>query len=144
MKGQLQQGFTLIELMIAVGIIGLLASIASSMYTNYLIRIQVAEGIFISGPVRTQMVEYHNENGKWPNNNNLAALQNQNTIDGQYVKSVGLNKHRVEIQYGEDANSAIWGKKIQLEPTISNGIVSWDCITTGGGIDEQYLPELCR
>ena len=147
MKGQtykLQKGFTLIELMIVVAIIGLLASVAGGMYTDYIIRVQVVEGFTLSAPVRLQMIEYHNENGSWPNNNNLADLQNQNDIDGRFVKSVALNKHRVEIQYGEDANKAIWGKKIQLVPSVANGVINWSCDTKGGGVDEKYLPELCK
>ena len=147
MKGQtykLQKGFTLIELMIVVAIIGLLASVAGGMYTDYIIRVQVVEGFTLSAPVRLQMIEYHNENGYWPNNDNLAGLQNQNDIDGRFVKSVALNKHRVEIQYGEDANKAIWGKKIQLVPSVANGVINWSCDTTGGGVDEKYLPELCK
>ena len=139
-----QQGFNLIELMIVVAIIGILASTAGGMYTTYIVRIQVMEGFVLSAAVRTQMMEYHNENGAWPNNNNLASLANQNTIDGQFVKSVALNKHRVEIQYGEDAHSAIWGKKIQLVPTVQNGVFKWGCEVTGGGVDEKYLPDMCE
>ena len=129
--------------MIVVTIIGLLAAIAGGMYTDYLIRIQIAEGFILSAPVRTQMMDYHNDYGRWPSNNNLAALQNQNDIEGQFVKMVALNKNRIEIQYGEDANAAIWGKKIQLEPSVVNGVFKWECVVQGGGVDEKYLPESC-
>ena len=138
-----QKGFNLIELMIGVAIVGILAAIAQNMYSDYLIRIQVIEGFVISAPVREEMVSYHNENGVWPNNNNLASLANQNQIEGQYVRSVALNQHRIEIQYGEDAHPEIWGEKVQLEPTLVNGIFTWRCIVTGGGVEEKYLPSIC-
>jgi type IV pilus assembly protein PilA len=145
MKGRKkQQGFNLIELMIVVGIIGLLASVAGGMYSDYMIRLQVAEGFVLSAAVRTEMQEYHNENGQWPNNNNMASLQNQNALGGQFTKMIGLNQHRVQIQYGEDANAAIWGKKIELVPTVENGVFNWSCEVSGGGVDEKYLPEFCR
>ena len=140
-----QNGFTLIELMIVTAIIGILAAIAMPMYTDYLIRVQVAEGIYLSAPIRTAIMDHYNTEGSLPNNNNLAELQNQNDIDGQFVKSIALNKHRVEIQYGEDANRAIWGKKIELTPVIENGVFQWECTTGKGGVDPKYLPsDFCK
>ena len=139
MKKQ-QSGFTLIELMIVVAIIAILAAIAMPMYGDYMIRVQVAEGIYLAAPIRTAIMDEYNTEGALPNNNNQSRLENQNKIEGQFVKSIALNKHRVEIQYGNNANRAIWGKKIQLEPVIVGGHFQWKCVTTGGGIDDKYLP----
>lgn len=141
---KLQRGYTLIELMIVVGVIGVLASIASGIYTEHLIKLQVMEGFVMTGPVRMEMMEYHNENGQWPNNNNMASLDKQNDLKGKYVKKIALNKHRVEIQYGGEAHKDISGKKIQLEPTVENGVINWGCKVTGGGVEKDYLPEMCR
>ena len=87
-----QQGFTLIELMIVLAVIGILASMAIPAYQDYTIRAQVAEGIVLSAGARVALVDYFIHNGDWPNNNNKAGIANQNDIEGTYVKSVRVQK----------------------------------------------------
>lgn len=139
MKKQ-QSGFTLIELTVVVAIVFVLAAIAMPMYSDYMIRVQVAEGIYLAAPIRTAIMDEYNTEGTLPNNNNQGNLDNQNEIESRFVKSIALNRHRIEIQYGNDANRAIWGKKIQLEPVIVGNVFQWKCVTTGGGVDDKYLP----
>lgn len=139
-----QNGFTLIELMIVTAIIGILAAIGSGYYADYIVRAQVAEGLVLAGGLKTTMMEYYSENGHMPQNNNQAGVPNQNNIEGGFVKMVEINKHRIEVQYGNDANAAIWGKKIQLVPRITQYGISWDCVTTGGGVEDRYLPSSCN
>ena len=138
-----QQGFTLIELMIVVAIIGILASIAIPSYMDYTVRAQVIEGLVLSAGAKAASIEYYVENGDWPNNNVKAGLANHNDIKGKYVKSVRVNKGVIVIMYGNDANKVISNKKLTLTGVYSRGNVRWNC-TSAGVIEDRYLPSVCR
>ena len=138
-----QQGFTLIELMIVVAIIGILASIAIPSYMDYTVRAQVTEGIVLSAAAKVASIEYYLENGDWPNNNVKAGLANHNDIKGKYVKSVRVNKEVIVIMFGNDANKVISNKKLTLTGVYRLGNVRWYC-TSAGVIEDRYLPSSCR
>lgn len=138
-----QHGYTLIELMIVTGIIGILGSIAIPAYQDYSIRAQVAEGISLSSATRVALVDYYTQTGNWPENNNKANVANQNDIRGKYVKMVLVMGDSIEIQYGNGAHENIRGKKIILTAVETNGIVRWEC-SGKGGFDESYLPNSCK
>ncbi len=86
-----QQGFTLIELMIVVAIIGILAAIAIPAYQDYTIRAQVSEGLSLAGGAKAAVSEYTMDVGRYPTTNLLAGLSAANTIRGKYVTQVNNN-----------------------------------------------------
>lgn len=140
---QVQQGFTLIELMIVVAIIGILASMAIPAYQTYTIRAQVAEGLNISGPVQNAVAEYRLEYGVFPADNTAAAADIATAYRGKYVSSITIAGAVVSIQYGNDANGQINGQTLELTAISNAGSVEWSC-ATGGVIPTGYLPAACR
>ena len=85
---RVQQGFTLIELMIVVAIIGILAAIAIPAYQDYTIRAQVSEGLNLAGGAKVAVTEYFQDQGVFPTTNLLAGIEAANTIKGKYVDTV--------------------------------------------------------
>ena len=161
MHKQFQKGFTLIELMIVVAIIGILAAIAIPAYQNYTIRAQVTEGLNMAGGWKAAVAEYYANNGTWPV---LANLTGQVASTGKYVSNITvLVGGVIDITYssagGFQANTAINGLKLDLVPYTSlNNDVIWVCglkafptgatIATGAGnatnVPPQYLPSICH
>jgi len=138
-----QQGFTLIELMIVVAIVGVLTAFALPAYQSYSIRAQIAEGLGMSGPLTTAVVAFHNDTGVFPLSNAEAALPPADGYAGRYVESISVNGATVSIQYGNNANALISGRDVLLTATKNDGSMSWTC-ATGGAISKSYLPRSCR
>ncbi len=138
-----QQGFTLIELMIVVAIIGILASVAISAYQDYTIRAQVAEGLNLSAGAKSALSEYFMDRGTWPADNTVAGLADKHDIIGNYTEHVGVNANVIDIKYGYDAHTAIFDEKITLTALDNDGSVSWTC-TSAGVIQPKHLPAACR
>ena len=139
-----QPGFTLIELMIVVAIIGILAAIAIPTYQRYVIRSQVAEGLNLSSGAQTSVAEFIMENGAWPADNDEAGLPVGTTIRGDYTKQVTVEDNVIVILYGGiDAHADISGDTVTLTAVDNNGSVSWSC-ASGGTIKPQHLPDACR
>ncbi len=125
-KKQLQQGFTLIELMIVVAIIGILAAIAIPAYQNYLIRAQVSEGPSLIGAVQTAFAENYANTGTAAAN--LTALGITTDPSGKYVSDVSMTNGQITVTYGNSANSAINGYTVVWTPYAdTNGDISWLC-----------------
>jgi type IV pilus assembly protein PilA len=138
-----QQGFTLIELMIVVAIVGTLAAIAIPAYQGYTIRAQVSEGLGLSSPFKPAVVEFFNNNGSFPADNSAAGLEAPGEYAGKYVSSVSISGDVVSIQYGNSANARITGRTVTLTAIDNLGSMSWDC-SSGGVIPDKYLPSVCR
>ncbi len=138
-----QKGFTLIELMIVVAIIGILALIAMPAYSRYLVRAQVAEGLNLSGPLKVGVAEFYENNGAYPANNAEAALEPPASYTGSYVSSISVNGAVISILYGNNANSQINGLTVTITAFSNRGSMSWTC-ATGGPLPETYLPSSCR
>ena len=140
-----QQGFTLIELMIVVAIIGILAAIAIPAYQDYTIRAQVSEGLNLSGGAKAAVTEYSQDRGVFPVNNTQAGLSAATDIEGKYVTSVSVGPSGVvTVLYGNDAHALIGTKSIEMTPTNNTGSVSWACLTKGTEIANKHLPAACR
>ncbi len=140
-----QQGFTLIELMIVVAIIGILAAIAIPAYQDYTIRAQVSEGINLSAGAKAAVTEYFQDVGTLPTTNGEAGIAVAADISGNYVDNVAVGANGViTVTFGSGANPEIDGDTITLVPDTTNpGSVTWDCVR-GSAMDNRHVPASCR
>ena len=139
-----QQGFTLIELMIVVAIIGILAAIAIPAYQDYTIRAQVSEGLSLAGGAKAAISEFTMDTGRFPSDNDTAGVSTNTDITGKYVTQVTVNDGVIEITYGNEAHSTLSGGQLDLTPTTTGGSVEWDCLANGTSIADKHLPSACR
>ena len=139
-----QKGFTLIELMIVVAIIGILAAIAIPAYQDYIARAKVAEIAALAAGDKTRLVEHFNLEGAWP----AAAASDPATPEGltaaadsDYISKVELKANGV-IEYTVAGIKATDpdGKLVTYTPTDNGGNVSWACTSTAA---VKFLPKGC-
>ena len=141
---KVQQGFTLIELMIVVAIIGILAAVAIPAYQDYTIRAKVTEGLSLASAAKTAVSEYFASQGTLPATNTEAGLAASASIGGNNVESVAVTTSGL-ITVTFTGTPAIAGTKLELAPTITGGGVSWECrAATADPIEGKYLPSSCR
>lgn len=141
MTKQMQKGFTLIELMIVVAIIGILAAIAIPAYQDYIARAKVAEIASLAAGDKTRLVEHYSLEGSWP-----AAVADIEDLteaeDSEYVTAVALGAGTGVITYtigGIKAGNPD-GQTITYTPTDNGGNISWACTSTA---EKKYLPKGC-
>jgi type IV pilus assembly protein PilA len=141
---KVQQGFTLIELMIVVAIIGILAAIALPAYQDYTKRSHVSEGLSLAGGAKASVTEFYSSNGHMPDNNTSAGLAASNTIIGNAVTDVAVSTDGlITITYNDKVTN---GQQLALSPTTGAGAVQWKCTTANvtTPVNPKWLPSNCR
>ncbi|EPH8734660.1 pilin, partial [Neisseria gonorrhoeae] len=124
----LQKGFTLIELMIVIAIVGILAAVALPAYQDYTARAQVSEAILLAEGQKSAVTEYYLNHGKWPKDNDSAGVASSSSIKGKYVQKVEVNNGVVTATMKSDGvNKEIKNKKLSLWAKRENGSVKWFC-----------------
>jgi len=142
---KLQKGFTLIELMIVIAIIGILAAIAIPAYQDYTVRTKVSEGLNLAGAAKLAIAETVDSEGTFKSNNASYGLPNAASISSTYVTSVAAVTKTITITYkpavGGNPNQG--GSDIIITASTANaGSTNWDC--TGGSVLAKYRPASCR
>ena len=139
-------GFTLIELMIVVVIIGILAAVGIPQYQNYVARSQAAEGFSLAGGLKTALAEYRDTNGEFPDGTTDAhtaiGVEGADKITGKYITGVEVSNDgsgTITATFGPASQHD--GKFLRLTPTATDGAVYFDCTTD---IDESYRPSGCE
>ncbi|MBH6090990.1 pilin [Neisseria meningitidis] len=161
----LQKGFTLIELMIVIAIVGILAAVALPAYQDYTARAQVSEAILLAEGQKSAVTEYYLNHGIWPGDNNSAGVATSTDIKGKYVKEVKVaNGVITATMLSTGVNKEIQGKKLSLWAKRQAGSVKWFCgqpvtrdanakaanadvkaaTDTAKKIDTKHLPSTCR
>ena len=143
---RLQKGFTLIELMIVVAIIGILAAVAIPAYQDYIARAQASEAVSLASGAKMPLSEYMADNGMWP----VDATDVMGNVVGKYTSTVtisvgsGLTTSTATLQArikSTGVNTAITGGALNLTSTDSGK--TWNC-TTAGSLRAKYMPSSCR
>ncbi|HEZ6434655.1 TPA: pilin [Neisseria meningitidis] len=159
----LQKGFTLIELMIVIAIVGILAAVALPAYQDYTARAQVSEAILLAEGQKSAVTEYYLNHGEWPANNSSAGVATSSEIKGKYVEKVEVANGVITAEMkSSGVNKEIQGKKLSLWAKRQAGSVKWFCgqpVTrtanatndavkadtgTAKKIDTKHLPSTCR
>ncbi|MCK2171183.1 pilin [Neisseria gonorrhoeae] len=162
----LQKGFTLIELMIVIAIVGILAAVALPAYQDYTARAQVSEAILLAEGQKSAVAGYYLNHGKWPENNTSAGVASPaSNIKGKYVQKVEVNNGVVTATMASsNVNKEIKDKRLSLWAKRQDGSVKWFCgqpvkrgagnagkaddVTKAGNdnekINTKHLPSTCR
>ena len=146
---KIQSGFTLIELMIVVAIIGILAAIAIPQYQNYVARAQMSEALSLASGGKVALAEYFSTKGEFPATNSLAGMEDAGTIKGKYVTSVTVTAGSDPKVSGiltvlldeAGTHSLIKGGSMTLTGTASDGSITWVCSSPA---HTKYLPSSCK
>ncbi len=154
------RGFTLIELMIVVAIIGILAAIAIPAYQDYTIRAQVVEAFSLASELKGSIQEFRKERGRMPANNAEAGVPEPQYLIGNFITRIEVRNGVLTMQFGNNANALLKDKLLSLQPLVVMGSpsspMSWRCglraIPNGmeavgdnrTDLDRKFVPASCR
>ena len=139
----IQKGFTLIELMIVVAIIGILAAIALPAYQDYTARAQMSEAMVLADGQKGAVTEYYADKGVFPGSNASAGIADAASIAGKYVAQVAVGTSGVitATMKASQVAAGIASATLSLTPTASSGAVQWACTSNA---QDKYVPAACR
>jgi type IV pilus assembly protein PilA len=139
-----QQGFTLIELMIVVAIVGILAALALPAYQDYVVRSKVSEGLARLAEAKTSVAEYYSANTQITQFPNTAASVGINEAGNHYVRSLAwINRNTIQMAMAATADAKIGGQTVNMTvQSTANGMITWRC--TAGTLQSKYTPGSCR
>ena len=141
---KIQRGFTLIELMIVVAIVGILAAVAIPMYLDYAVRAQVGQGVNLAAGAKVAVAEYYQDRGLFPADNATAGLEAAASITGKYVTQVEVTgAGLIQVTFGNDVNNKIFNAVLTFTPNDNLGSISWSCAGDATLVD-KWLPPACR
>ena len=147
-----QKGFTLIELMIVVAIIGILAAVAVPAYSDYTVRAKVTEAITAAGAAKTSVADYYYATGNLPTSNDEAGLATGTDYAADVISAVfvgieggdSASDGAITVSFKE-SNGITAGNVLRFNPTVTGNTLAWDCtIPTTNGLPAQYAPASCR
>ncbi|MBW2940194.1 pilin [Zhongshania aquimaris] len=137
-----QQGFTLIELMIVVAIIGILAAVALPAYQDYVSRSQAAEAMNLAGGLKIAVADSYSDKGDFDDaSSGSDGIPAAASVSGKYTTSVTVATGVITATIGGDASATISGQVITLSPVTNDGSLSWNCSFDG---ELKYMPSSCR
>jgi type IV pilus assembly protein PilA len=158
--GSLSRGFTLLELMIVIAILGILLSVALPAYSDYTVRAQVAEGISMVGELKPRIVEYQRARGRFPADNAAAGVAAPEHLIGNYVDRVEVVDGALQIRYGHRINDLARGAFLSIRPVYVRAApdapLSWICgraepvpgmVASGEdrtSLPDRFMPAACR
>ena len=154
------KGFTLIELMIVVAIIGILSSIALPAYQVYVQRSEVVEALSMAGTIRENVTNYYVERLDFPSDNQMAGVPQPNLLIGNRITRVEIEYGAIHVTMGNKASRPLQGKVLTFRPAIVTGSpkspIAWLCGydepvsgmqaigTNKTDLEEEFLPASCR
>jgi type IV pilus assembly protein PilA len=148
-----ERGFSLIELMIVVAIMGILVAIAMPQYQNYQIRSKVTEALVMGASVKVAVASYYSSKGEWPVSNAEAGLPEAVDLSSTYIRKIvvgGTDCGHIKIKMRPSGAGAGLGKMtgrwLWLRPTMSTsgGSIEWSCAVESFNNTEHLVPKQCR